>query len=89
MTAGASAYAAGPDHLIKAMDMVQGQQTSGASTISQWAAVEALNGSQAHLPVFRAAFEKRRDLVVSMLNQATASSAPSRGCLLCLSVVAG
>jgi aspartate aminotransferase len=56
--------------LIKAMDMLQGQQTSGACSIAQWAAVEALNGSQAHLPHFRKAFEERRDLVVSMLNQA-------------------
>ena len=76
MTGWRIGYAAGPEHLIKAMDMVQGQQTSGASTISQWAAVEALNGSQAHLPIFRAAFEKRRDLVVSMLNQATGLVCP-------------
>ncbi|MBY0611857.1 MAG: pyridoxal phosphate-dependent aminotransferase [Beijerinckiaceae bacterium] len=70
MTGWRIGYAAGPDHLIKAMDMVQGQQTSGACSIAQWAAVEALNGTQAHLPVFRKAFEERRDLVVSMLNQA-------------------
>ncbi len=76
MTGWRIGYAAGPEHLIKAMDMVQGQQTSGASTISQWAAVEALNGTQAHLPIFRAAFEKRRDLVVSMLNQATGMVCP-------------
>jgi aspartate aminotransferase len=76
MTGWRIGYAAGPEHLIKAMDMVQGQQTSGASTISQWAAVEALNGTQAHLPVFRAAFEKRRDTVVSMLNQATGLVCP-------------
>jgi aspartate aminotransferase len=76
MTGWRIGYAAGPEHLIKAMDMVQGQQTSGASTISQWAAVEALNGSQAHLPIFRKAFEARRDLVVSMLNQATGLVCP-------------
>ena len=52
------------------MDFVQGQQTSGACSIAQWAAVEALNGPQDHLKVFRKAFEERRDLVVSMLNQA-------------------
>lgn len=69
MTGWRIGYAAGPDMLIKAMDFVQGQQTSGASSIAQWAAVEALNGPQDHLKVFRQAFETRRDLVVSMLNQ--------------------
>jgi len=69
MTGWRIGYAAGPEHLIKAMDFVQGQQTSGASTISQWAAVEALDGPQDHLTTFRRAFEERRDLVVSMLNQ--------------------
>jgi aspartate aminotransferase len=69
MTGWRIGYAAGPDILIKAMDMVQGQQTSGASTIAQWAAVEALNGAQDCIPQFRQAFEKRRDLVVSMLNK--------------------
>jgi aspartate aminotransferase len=67
MTGWRIGYAGGPEHLIKAMDMVQGQQTSGTSGISQWAAVEALNGTQEHLPRFRKAFERRRDLVVSML----------------------
>ncbi|RCW83244.1 pyridoxal phosphate-dependent aminotransferase [Phyllobacterium bourgognense] len=69
MTGWRIGYAAGPIELIKAMDMVQGQQTSGTSSISQWAAVEALEGTQAHLPVFKKAFEGRRDLIVSMLNQ--------------------
>jgi aspartate aminotransferase len=46
MTGWRIGYAAGPDVLIKAMDMVQGQQTSGACSIAQWAAVEALNGPQ-------------------------------------------
>jgi aspartate aminotransferase len=70
MTGWRIGYAAGPAALIKAMDMLQGQQTSGACTIAQWAAVEALDGSQAHLPQFRKAFEERRDLVIAMLNQA-------------------
>jgi aspartate aminotransferase len=69
MTGWRIGYAAGPEHLIKAMDFVQGQQTSGASSIAQWAAVEALDGPQDHLPRFKKAFEERRDLVVSMLNQ--------------------
>ncbi len=69
MTGWRIGYAAGPEKLIKAMDFVQGQQTSGAATISQWAAVEALDGPQDHLAVFRKAFAERRELVVSMLNQ--------------------
>ena len=70
MTGWRIGYAAGPAQLIKAMDSIQSQQTSGACTIAQWAAVEALNGPQDHLVTFRKAFEERRDLVVSMLNQA-------------------
>ena len=70
MTGWRIGYAGGPDMLIKAMDMVQGQQTSGACSIAQWAAVEALNGPQDFIKVSRKAFEERRDLVVSMLNQA-------------------
>jgi aspartate aminotransferase len=69
MTGWRIGYAAGPEQLIKAMDFVQGQQTSGACSIAQWAAVEALEGPQDHLPRFKKAFEERRDLVVSMLNQ--------------------
>jgi aspartate aminotransferase len=70
MTGWRIGYAAGPAPLIKAMDMVQGQQTSGACTIAQWAAVEALTGPQDFIPKSRKAFEERRDLVVSMLGQA-------------------
>jgi aspartate aminotransferase len=70
MTGWRIGYAAGPEKLIKAMDFVQGQQTSGATSISQWASVQALDGPQDHLKVFKKAFEERRDLVVSMLNQA-------------------
>jgi aspartate aminotransferase len=70
MTGWRIGYAAGPAKLIKAMDMVQGQQTSGACTIAQWAAVEALTGPQDFIPTCRKAFEERRDLVVSMLGQA-------------------
>ena len=50
MTGWRIGYAAGPEQLIKAMDFVQGQQTSGACSIAQWAAVEALDGPQDHLP---------------------------------------
>ena len=70
MTGWRIGYAAGPAVLIKAMDMVQGQQTSGACTIAQWAAVEALTGPQHFIAERRKAFEERRDLVVSMLGQA-------------------
>ena len=76
MTGWRIGYAAGPEHLIKAMDMIQGQQTSGASSIAQWAAVEALNGTQDYLPFARKAFEARRDLVVSMLNQCVGIKCP-------------
>ncbi|WP_298702929.1 pyridoxal phosphate-dependent aminotransferase [uncultured Variovorax sp.] len=76
MTGWRIGYAAGPQALINAMDMVQGQQTSGTSAISQWAAVEALDGTQEHLPVFKKAFEGRRDLIVSMLNQAPLLQCP-------------
>jgi aspartate aminotransferase len=76
MTGWRIGYAAGPDRLMKAMDMLQGQQTSGACAIAQWAAVEALNGPQDCIPKFRKAFEARRDLVVSMLNQARGLKCP-------------
>ena len=76
MTGWRIGYAAGPVELIKAMDMIQGQQTSGACSIAQWAAVEALNGTQEFLAPRRRAFEERRDLVVSMLNQAKGLSCP-------------
>jgi aspartate aminotransferase len=70
MTGWRIGYAAGPEKLIRAMDMIQGQQTSGACSIAQWAAVEALNGPQDFIAESRKIFEGRRDLVVSMLNQA-------------------
>ncbi|MDI6838597.1 pyridoxal phosphate-dependent aminotransferase [Ciceribacter thiooxidans] len=76
MTGWRIGYAAGPIELIKAMDMIQGQQTSGACSIAQWAAVEALNGPQDFIPTSKKAFEERRDLVVSMLNQANGLVCP-------------
>jgi len=77
MTGWRIGYAAGPVELIKAMDMIQGQQTSGACTIAQWASVEALNGPQDFVHKNKAIFQGRRDLVVSMLNQARGISCPS------------
>jgi aspartate aminotransferase len=77
MTGWRIGYAAGPVALIKAMDMIQGQQTSGACTIAQWASVEALNGPQDFVRKNKPIFQGRRDLVVSMLNQARGISCPS------------
>jgi aspartate aminotransferase len=77
MTGWRIGYAAGPIELIKAMDMIQGQQTSGACSIAQWAAVEALNGPQDFIETNKTLFKGRRDLVVSMLNQATGIECPT------------
>lgn len=77
MTGWRIGYAAGPDHLIKAMDMIQGQQTSGACSIAQWASVEALNGPQDFIRESKKVFEERRNLVVSMLNQARGLKCPT------------
>ncbi|WP_137387888.1 pyridoxal phosphate-dependent aminotransferase [Rhodoligotrophos defluvii] len=70
MTGWRIGYAGGPEPLIKAMDKIQGQLTSGACSIAQWAAREALDGPQDYVHTARKVFEQRRDLVVSMLNQA-------------------
>ena len=76
MTGWRLGYCAGPPQLIKAMNLIQGQSTSGTCSIAQWAAVEALNGTQDFIPERRKEFEARRDLVVSMLNQATGIDCP-------------
>ena len=76
MTGWRIGYAAGPVQLIKAMDTIQGQQTSGAATICQWAALEALTGPQDFIPRNKKIFQERRDLVVSMLNQASGIDCP-------------
>jgi len=77
MTGWRIGYAGGPKPLIDLMRKVASQTTSNPSSISQWAAVEALNGPQDFLAERSAAFEKRRDLVVSMLNQATGIRCPT------------
>jgi aspartate aminotransferase len=69
MTGWRIGYAAGPEPLIKGMAKVMSQTTSNPSSISQWAAVEALNGTQAFIKPNQELFRKRRDLVVGMLNQ--------------------
>jgi aspartate aminotransferase len=76
MTGWRIGYAAGPVPLIKAMGKVQSQSTSNPCSVSQWAAVEALNGTQDYLAPNRALFQRRRDLVVSMLNDAPGISCP-------------
>ncbi|SHJ57740.1 aspartate aminotransferase [Roseomonas rosea] len=70
MTGWRIGFAGAPVALTKAMDKLQSQSTSNTSSISQAAAVEALNGPQDDVESMRQAFERRRDLVVSMLNQA-------------------
>ena len=70
MTGWRIGYAAGPENLIQAMNKVQSQSTSHASSISQAAAFEALNGPQGFILENNKVFKERRDLVVSMLNQA-------------------
>lgn len=76
MTGWRIGYAAGPVPLIKAMGKIQSQSTSNPSSISQWAAVEALNGVQDYIESNKTLFQRRRDLVVSMLNQAKGVTCP-------------
>ncbi len=76
MTGWRIGYAGGPEPLIKAMAKVESQSTSNPCSISQWAAVEALNGTQDFIKPRAAVFETRRDLVVSMLNQASGLECP-------------
>src|SRR5712671_6714570 len=76
MTGWRIGYCAGPEDLIKAMAKLQSQSATNASSISQWASVEALNGPQDFIPGFQKLFEERRDLVVSMLNQASGIECP-------------
>ena len=77
MTGWRIGYGAGPEQLIKAMSKLQSQSTSNPSSIAQWAAVEALNGPQGFIDDNNKVFKERRDLVVSMLNQAKGLSCPT------------
>lgn len=77
MTGWRIGYGGGPEPLIKAMSKLQSQSTSNPSSIAQWAAVEALNGPQGFIAKHNAIFKERRDLVVSMLNQAKGISCPT------------
>src|SRR6188508_3793750 len=76
MTGWRIGYAGGPEPLIKAMATVQSQSTTNPAAVSQWAAVEALNGPQDFIPKHNKIFKERRDLVVSMLNQANGIKCP-------------
>jgi aspartate aminotransferase len=77
MTGWRIGYAGGPEPLIKAMAMIQSQSTSNPAAVSQWAAVEALNGPQDFIAKHNVIFKERRDLVVSMLNQANGIKCPT------------
>jgi aspartate aminotransferase len=77
MTGWRIGYAAGPEPLIKLMGKVMSQSTSNPCSISQWAAVEALNGPQDFIKPNARLFQERRDLVVSMLNQASGMHCPT------------
>ena len=76
MTGWRVGYAAGPEELIGAMNKIQSQSTTHTSSVSQAAAVAALNGPQDFIAENNAVFRERRDLVVSMLNQAPGLSCP-------------
>jgi len=77
MTGWRIGFAGGPEWLIKAMAKLQSQSTSNPCSISQAAAVAALNGPQDFLVERNAAFEKRRDLVVSMINDTPGLQCPT------------
>jgi len=76
MTGWRIGYAGGPENLIKTMAMIQSQSTSNPTAVAQWAAVEALNGPQDFIPKHNKIFKERRDLCISMLNQANGIQCP-------------
>ncbi|WP_457648045.1 pyridoxal phosphate-dependent aminotransferase [Profundibacter sp.] len=77
MTGWRIGYAGGPEHLIAAMRKVQSQSTSNPCSISQWAAVEALNGPQDFIASNNDVFLRRRNMVVEMLNAAQGITCPT------------
>lgn len=77
MTGWRIGYAAGPEKLIGAMRKIQSQSTSNPCTISQWAAVEALNGTQDYIATNNEMFVRRRNLVVEMLNAIEGVTCPT------------
>ena len=76
MTGWRIGYAAGPKPLIDAIRKVQSQSTSNPSSISQWAAVEALNGTHDFIAPNNVMFARRRDLVVKALNEIEGVTCP-------------
>ncbi|MDD7970773.1 pyridoxal phosphate-dependent aminotransferase [Roseinatronobacter alkalisoli] len=76
MTGWRIGYAAGPVELIKAMGKIQSQSTSNPCSVSQWAAVEALTGPQDYIAENNKIFQRRRDMVVEMLNAAEGIDCP-------------
>ena len=76
MTGWRIGYAGGPGELVSAMRTIQSQSTTNPSSISQWAAVEALNGPQGFLEDAVKSFLRRRDLVVAALNATDGMSCP-------------
>ncbi|HRK43288.1 MAG TPA: pyridoxal phosphate-dependent aminotransferase [Gemmobacter sp.] len=77
MTGWRIGYAGGPVHLIKAMGTIQSQSTSNPCSVSQYAALEGLTGPQEFLQDNKALFQRRRDLVVSMLNTCPGLTCPT------------
>ncbi len=76
MTGWRIGFAGGAEPLIKAMAAIQSQSTSNPAAVSQWAAVEALNGPKDFIPKHNKIFKERRDLCVAMLNQAKGLHCP-------------
>uniref|UniRef100_A0A2A3JQ72 Aminotransferase n=1 Tax=Alloyangia mangrovi TaxID=1779329 RepID=A0A2A3JQ72_9RHOB len=77
MTGWRIGYAGGPEHLIAAMRKIQSQSTTNPCSISQWAAVEALNGPQEFLGEWVEVFKRRRNLVVEALNAVEGITCPT------------
>ena len=77
MTGWRIGYCGGPAHLIKAMGTIQSQSTSNPCSVSQYAALEGLTGPQEFLTANKALFQRRRDLVVGMLNAARGITCPT------------
>ena len=68
MTGWRIGYAAGPMPVIRAMNAIQGQSTSNASSVSQWAAATAIADSREFIEMARSKFQERRDRIVAGLN---------------------
>ncbi|MEP2029160.1 MAG: pyridoxal phosphate-dependent aminotransferase [Paracoccaceae bacterium] len=77
MTGWRIGYAAGPEPLIAAMRKIQSQSTSNPCSVSQWAAIEALNGTQDFIQPHNLMFKRRRDLVISMLSEIEGITCPT------------